>query len=84
MRPRTPAHRRADRLAQQKKRGSKTSPVTEAENAKILLAWETGALSMLQVVDALPPGEEAPQMRQRMMEEGVELAEGLRRKGGRP
>jgi hypothetical protein len=79
MRTRTPAHRRADRLAQQKKRGSKTSPVTEAENAKILLAWEAGSVPMVKVIDALP-NEDVTMLRERMIQEGVELVGALTRK----
>ena len=36
---------RADRLSQRKHRASKTSPVTDLEDALIVLAWEAGELT---------------------------------------
>lgn len=47
------AKQRADRLAQQRHRNSKASPVTEKENALILLAWEAGELTEGQAMEAL-------------------------------
>lgn len=45
MKKQTDSKRRYDRLKQQKHRGSKRSYVTEIENLRTLLAWETGQLS---------------------------------------
>lgn len=49
----TPHKRRADRLAQQKHRGSRRSYVTEVENLQVLLAWEARALSEGQAARAI-------------------------------
>lgn len=47
---------RADRLAQQRHRGSRRSYVTEIENLQILLAWASGDLSEGQASKALGVG----------------------------
>jgi hypothetical protein len=68
---------RLDRLAQQKHRGSKRSYVTEIENLKIILAWQSGNLSEGQAARALCMDRVSLRvMRDDAIKRGTDLVEG--------
>jgi hypothetical protein len=77
---------RSDRLYQQKHRGSKTSPVTDLEDALVVLAWEAGELSEGQAAAALGVDRLGARLRREaLLARGITLAYELKKgraKGG--
>jgi predicted ArsR family transcriptional regulator len=77
---------RADRASQRKKRGSKTSPVTDLEDALVVLAWEAGELTEGQAAAALGVDRLGARLRREaLLARGITLAYELKKgraKGG--
>lgn len=75
----SPAKRRRDRLSQQRHRGGKHSPLTQAENASILLALEAGELTEGQAAKALGVDRVSCRLlREEAIGRGIALAAALR------